>query len=186
MKSMIQKSLINILKETFKLDWQGIHGLSHWARVRVNGLLIARQNGADPRVIELFAFFHDSQRQADWDDDEHGQRAAVFVDSLSCQLLGIDQQQKQLLKQACADHSKGFTQADVTVQTCWDADRLDLARAGHRPSVDKLCTNVAKQTEFIEQAYQRANYQYMKLSHEGHNSITQDACEFTTGCPAKA
>ena len=155
---MISQELIRLIKQTFQLNWQGVHGLPHWARVRVNGLLIARQNGANARVVELFAFLHDVKREAEFNDPDHGVRAAYFVNTLANDLLEINDQEKELLSYACEYHSRGLVEGDVTIQTCWDADRLDLGRGGLRPSIDKLCTEIAKQPEFFEQAYQRAIY----------------------------
>ena len=48
---MISPELIHIIKTTFQLNWKGVHGLPHWARVRVNGLLIAKDNGANQRAV---------------------------------------------------------------------------------------------------------------------------------------
>ncbi len=162
---MISPALIQLIRSTFQLDWQGVHGVSHWARVRINGLLIARHNQANQRVIELFAFLHDSQRQADFNDPEHGQRAAEFIKSLPRELLLINAHEQQLLMHACADHSKGFVIAEPTIGACWDADRLDLGRGGLRPEVNKLCTAIARQPAFFEQAYQRAVYQHRRHSN---------------------
>jgi uncharacterized protein len=50
-----------------------------------------------------------------------------------------------LLYHACAFHTDGLTDGDPTVQTCWDADRLDLPRAGIHPSPERLCTPAAQQ-----------------------------------------
>ena len=50
----------------------------------------------------------------------------------------------------------GFIEADITVQTCWDSDRLDLGRVGIKPMADKLCTKVAKKNEVIEAAHRRS------------------------------
>jgi len=157
---MISRELIQLIDETFQLNWLGVHGVSHWARVRINGLLMAKQNGANLRVVELFAFLHDSKRQADFNDPDHGERAAEFIKYLPNDLLSINAQEKELLMLACADHSKGFVDGDVTVRTCWDADRLDLGRGGQRPDSRKLCTDIARQPEFLEKAYQRATYQH--------------------------
>lgn len=66
--------LIRVLRETFRLDWNGIHGASHWARVRDNGLKLAPLTGARVDVIEYFAFLHDSCRISDRGDPGHGQR----------------------------------------------------------------------------------------------------------------
>lgn len=157
---MISRALIQLIKETFQLNWKGVHGVSHWARVRVNGLLMAKINGANPRVVELFAFLHDVKREADFNDPLHGERAAQFIALLSNELLAINDAEKELLMHACKDHSKGLVDGDLTVRTCWDADRLDLGRGGQRPDTNKLCTDIGKQPAFFEQAYLRATYQH--------------------------
>ena len=46
--------------------------------------------------------------------------------------------------------------ADITVQTCWDADRLDLGRVGIRPHPKYLCTAVAKGAGVLQGAYLRS------------------------------
>jgi len=72
-------ALIQIIREQFALDWYGIHGASPWARVRENGFRIAEVTGADPKIVELFAFLHDSKRinyRTDW---QHGARASLFA-----------------------------------------------------------------------------------------------------------
>ena len=94
---MISKELILLLKEIFKLDWYGIHGVSHWTRVRVNGLLIANENQANKKIVELFAFLHDSKRQSEYKDSEHGLRAANFVRSIPEKFLGLNKAEKELL-----------------------------------------------------------------------------------------
>lgn len=60
------------------MDWNGIHGNSHWFRVRENGLLIAGENNATPKVVELFAFTHDCRRENDGIDPQHGKRASQY------------------------------------------------------------------------------------------------------------
>lgn len=39
-------SLIRIIREQYQLPWDGIHGVSHWARVLENGLRLAPLTGA--------------------------------------------------------------------------------------------------------------------------------------------
>ncbi len=68
--------------------------------------------------------------------------------------------ERLLLVTACRDHSDGFTRADVTVQTCWDADRLDLGRVGMRPDPGRLCTEAAREPGGIEDAYQRSRFHH--------------------------
>ena len=55
----------------------------------------------------------------------------------------------ELLRLACARHTDGWLEADVTVQTCWDADRLDLPRAGVRVRPERLCTAAARDPAVI-------------------------------------
>jgi len=157
---MINKNLITLLKDTFQLDWHGIHGASHWARVRINGLKIARHNQANKRVIELFAFFHDVKREDDFSDIGHGYRASQFIKTLSTDFLGITDNEKDLLCIACENHSysKSSFKADITIFTCLDADRLDLGRVGIIPHPGHLYTTIAKDKAFINQAYKRSIY----------------------------
>ena len=71
--TMISKPIIDLLRATFCLNWDGIHGASHWSRVRINGMMIAKDNGANQKVVELFAFFHDSMRENDAEEvDSNG------------------------------------------------------------------------------------------------------------------
>lgn len=79
---MIASNLINAIRNSYQLDWHGIHGVAHWARVRDIGLRLSEKTGANTRVVELFAFLHDSCRLNDNHDPQHGNRAASFAKSL--------------------------------------------------------------------------------------------------------
>lgn len=157
---ILTPELIAHVRSEFQLDWRGIHGVAHWARVRHNGLTLARDTGADVRVVELFAFLHDVRREHDGHDVGHGERAAELARELGGRLFELDRPARRLLETACRDHSDGYTRADPTVQTCWDADRLDLGRVGVRPKAEYLCTEAARNAEILEAAYRRsvANY----------------------------
>ena len=142
------------IRSQFRLDWTGIHGAAHWARVRYHGVWLARQLDADLRIPSLFAVLHDSQRQNDEHDPEHGPRAAEYAAWVRRRgLFELDDAAFELLQIACTGHSDGHTQADVSVQVCWDADRLDLGRVGTYPDSRRLCTNPAKQAGVIERAW---------------------------------
>lgn len=154
---MISKELIRTLRQEFRLDWMGIHGAPHWSRVRENGLRLAGMNGAKPEVVELFAFLHDSRRVDDGADPGHGRRAVGLALSLRGTLVTLSDEDFDLLAYACTHHSSGMTEADITVQTCWDADRLDLGRVGIMPRAIYLCTPAAKDPSFIEWAYLRSH-----------------------------
>ena len=122
----------------------------------MNGLRLARENGANLQVVELFAFLHDARRQDDGRDRAHGQRAAELVAELDGRFFELSSSERLLLETACREHSDGGLRADVTVQTCWDADRLDLGRIGIRPAPERLCTPQARRREFIQDCYRRS------------------------------
>ena len=154
--SFVSSALIAHIKEQFLLDWHGVHGISHWARVQVIGRRLAKHSGANLNVVELFSFLHDSQRQSEGTDPEHGLRAAQWIASLNGRFFTLEDEELQLLQTACEDHSKGYTDADITVCTCWDADRLDLGRVGIKPDPAHLCTDIARDKSTIEWAFGRS------------------------------
>ncbi len=153
---IITPALLQTLRQEYRLDWHGVHGYAHWLRVRQNGLRLAELTGANPRVVELFAFLHDICRQNDIVDPGHGQRAADFAAGLPDVRRLLTPAELDLLRQACAGHTRGETQADLTVQVCWDADRLDLGRIGIHPDPRFLCTEAARQPEIIAWAHRRS------------------------------
>lgn len=119
------------------------HGPGHWARVRSNALAVARSMGIDPLIPTLFALIHDSQRADDYQDIDHGERAAHWARSHPS-LSFLTKQQRDTLAQACSGHSQGSTEAPDIVKACWDADRLDLGRVGITPDPALMCTNHGK------------------------------------------
>ena len=142
---LISPRLIEAVRAKYRLAWSGIHGVSHWARVRKVGLQLAEITGARPDVVELFAFLHDSCRHGDGRDPEHGRRAVEFARQLRGECFSLDDHGFALLCEAMEFHNQGLIDADVTVQTCWDADRLDLVRVGIQPEAERLCTDAARQ-----------------------------------------
>jgi uncharacterized protein len=143
-------------KQRFVLDLHGIHGVPHWQRVRENGLRIAKHSGADRLIVELFAYLHDCCREDDRSDPGHGERAADFTASLRGTLIHLSEEDFALLHEAIRDHELGLTKGDITVLTCWDADRLDLGRVRRRPNPSYLCTEYARRKDTIEWAYKRS------------------------------
>lgn len=151
-------TVVRAVLADYALPWDGIHGVGHWARVLENGLRLAEVTGADVEVIQLFAVLHDSKRQNESSDLGHGVRGTEFASQLHGTIFDVTDAQFALLAQACADHTNGLTEADITIQTCWDADRLDLGRVGMQPEPTKLCTDAAKLPEFIKWADGRAAF----------------------------
>ena len=153
---MISDALLDLVRSTFALPLSGIHGQAHWRRVYENGRRLAEQTGADAHIVGLFAYLHDSRRLGDGWDRDHGRRAAELVRSLNDDLLALSDDDLDTLTYACTYHSDGLIQASVTVQTCWDSDRLDLGRIGVRPDPCRLCTPAAQDPATIEWAWSRS------------------------------
>jgi uncharacterized protein len=153
---MISAELVRAILEGYRLPWDGFHGVTHWARVLENGLRLAAVTGARVRVVELFAVFHDARRISEDSDPGHGRRGADLAASLRGRLFDLNDEEFALLEVACADHTEGLTEGDITVQTCWDADRLDLGRVGITPHPAYLCTDCGKADEVIRWADDRA------------------------------
>jgi uncharacterized protein len=153
---MVSQTLLELVRRTFALPLGSIHGEAHWQRVYDNGQLLAERTGAEARIVELFAYLHDSRRLDDGWDRDHGRRAAELVRSLNGSLLALSEGELDSLAYACAYHSDGLVEASVTVQTCWDADRLDLGRIGVRPDPCRLCTPAAQDPAMIEWAWSRS------------------------------
>ena len=129
-----RKGLLAHIRQQFQINWHGTHGASHWSRVLHHGKHIGCQTGADPLIIELFAFLHDSCRWDEYCDPDHGPRAAEFTHGLNGRFFNLTGKQLDDLCFAIRHHSGGDVSTNVTVQTCWDADRLDLWRVGITPS----------------------------------------------------
>jgi uncharacterized protein len=157
----ISTNLIKSILFEYKLPWDGIHGITHWARVLENGLTLAEKNGADPEITALFAVFHDCKRQNESRDDGHGKRGGDFAFSLRGRLLNLNDNKFDLLYYACASHTSGKTEAEITVRTCWDSDRLDLNRVKIKTDPEKLCTKEAKNQDFLTWASKRAKDRFI-------------------------
>lgn len=152
MASRIRRIPIEIMAKIlagYELPVMGIHGIAHWGRVLETGWQLAESTGADTDVVRWFAVFHDARRRNDGIDPDHGRRGAELAGRLRSR-LDLTEGQFRLLQHACVHHTDGQTEGDVTVQTCWDADRLDLWRVGITPHVAWLCTSAARDPDLRE------------------------------------
>ena len=156
MRGIISNELIWAIKDQLQINWTGIHGVSHLARVYENGLHLAESTGANKRVVQLFAVFHDSRRCNESWDPEHGPRGAELAESWRGKYFEVSDDDFDLLFTSCSLHTKAKTHTDITIQTCFDADRLDLGRVGKTPDPHLLCTDAARDLKTIEWAMQRS------------------------------
>ena len=162
-----KQGMIAAIREQFKISWHGIHGANHWARVLHHGITIGTERSADLLVIELFAFLHDSQRHSDGGDYYHGKRGAEYARSLNTVYFELTAPRIDALCEAIEHHSGGKVHDHATIQTCWDADRLDLGRVSITPSPKFLSQEAVKH---IDEAYRwsrehrnRADYRELEL-----------------------
>ena len=125
-----------------------LHGERHWRNVERNGLGIAKAVGADETIVRLFAIFHDCKRINEDIDVGHGHRATEFIRSLAKSFLSLAKSDIEKLCYACSSHTDTIHSDDITIATCWDADRLDLPRVGKMPNVNCLNTEEAKKIAF--------------------------------------
>lgn len=153
--SNIKIELLAEIKSRYRLNWYGTHGIIHWSRVYENGIKLSTQSGVNPKVVQLFSIFHDSRRKNEHTDPNHGNRGAQLAIEFRDQ-LPITDDEFQLLVTACSLHTDADNHHNITVQACFDSDRLDLGRTGNYPDPRLLCTGMAKQTETIEWAYERS------------------------------
>jgi uncharacterized protein len=135
------------LLRQFKLYGRTAHGPDHWDKVDRNAVELCRRiPEADLLVARWFAIFHDSCRQDEGSDPEHGHRAADLVTRMyrDGKIQGLMDDQFVKLEFACRHHNGSGPVDDPTIGVCFDADRLDLLRVGIVPKPGLLSTQAAK------------------------------------------
>ncbi len=137
-------ALEDFIYENRLIDDRSVHGLRHWHQVEANGLLLSRETLADRTVVRLFALFHDSRRVSDGYDEEHGRLGADFARKLVGKRFALDKARLEKLLHACENHTTEHSSGDATIDTCYDADRLDLGRVGIVPAPRKMATAFGK------------------------------------------
>ena len=139
---------ITEIKQFAETGWTlgDTHGLPHWQRVERNGVLLSTENGAvrdgvNIKVVRAFAYLHDKCRVDDWEDLEHGVRAADMLSGIRNSILkDFTDEEVALLDKACRFHTIKHRTGVPTIDVCFDADRLDLGRVGITPNPMKMAT----------------------------------------------
>lgn len=131
---------------TLNVTQSRLHGLDHWFRIWKNAqFLTGQDHSADLEVVALYALFHDSMRVNDGADHGHGLRGYKLWERIYAR-TGLEEymsmKQRELLFEACAEHSEGRRSTDSTIAVCWDADRMDLHRKGIWPDPRYMSTQV--------------------------------------------
>jgi uncharacterized protein len=138
----MEELIFKVIKEA-KLANSSIHGVGHWQRVERNGVYLCQFNHANIDVVRLFALFHDSKREDDYRDLEHGPRAEVYLRGIK-DLVPLEPDHFEDLCIACRTHTVGKIPENETIATCWDSDRLEIGRVGIQPSEKFLINQEAK------------------------------------------
>ena len=113
LKEKLPKSDIREVRKFALNDWElgETHGLSHWQRVKRNGILLSTNNGCirkdiNIKVVRFFAYLHDKCRMNDWADMEHGVRAADMLSTIKETILkDFTDEEVSLLEKACRYHT---------------------------------------------------------------------------------
>jgi uncharacterized protein len=155
------KSILEYVLRDYSLPITGFHGVAHWARVLENGLKLQEETNATIEVVQLFAVLHDCRRVNEDTDPDHGPRAADLAIKLNGSLFTLPPAELDRLYNACYYHTHARTHPDITVQNCFDADRLDLGRVGIKPSRKYLSTEIAKREDIMTWSNDRAVRQFV-------------------------
>lgn len=121
------------------LDEQPIrdtYGFSHGQRVANNCNLLATP-GANRVVMYLFAFLHDTFRNEGESKIEYGVQSSEKLKGMRKVLLkNISDNEFDLLQETFRAHSAKMRTGNPTIDTCLDANRLDVIRRGADIYVD--------------------------------------------------
>ncbi len=144
-----KSEILKIVKRDFQINFYGDHGIYHWERVYINTQILAKHYGIKSDVFELFALLHDSKREDEYKDIEHGKRAEEFArDLINKGLIELNDIDTKRLIYACKNHTlpeqSNPLYEDLIVQICFDSDRLDIGRVGITPERKYLFTKYAK------------------------------------------
>lgn len=123
------------------------HGPDHWRDVARIGLHIVEANPeAHAPTVFLFAALHDTQREDEFEDPEHGRRAWKLAGQMWTEgiidKVTMGELHMPVLCAALIGHDNGGIHANDTIAACWDADRLTIARVGKVPSLEFMSSPV--------------------------------------------
>ena len=75
-------------------------------------------------------------------DINHGKRASRLIDTIRhTKLQNMTDEQIAKLKKACELHTIDHRTGDLTIDICFDADRMDLLRVWNRPLPHRMATH---------------------------------------------
>ena len=124
------EKIIEDIRRYVHAQWTlgALHGVRHWDRVYENGQKLLTSD-VNPLVVGLFAYLHDSCRMDDGMDLCHGERAAVWIDTLrNTYLKDVSDEEIGLLKEAFK--VKATEGVDVLLEEflCRNLEVIDILR----------------------------------------------------------
>jgi len=144
------EKLFQLICDNYALNLKGIHGIKHWVQVYKNTQFLANAYAIRSDVFMLFALLHDSKREDEYEDRDHGIRAAGSIkDYIQDGVVDLSEEDEARLFYACSNHThadkNNTLYHDLVVQICLDADKLDIGRVGVIPDESHFLTDVAKE-----------------------------------------
>ena len=161
---MINQEVFNLLQKKSLFFDSPVHGINHWKTVERNAHYLAGFNNADTEVLSYFAYFHDCMRENESRDKGHGPRAASFAKKHR-DLIPLNDIQFKQLTDACKGHTYGERPDCITINTCWDADRLDLLRVGIIPDANRLYNEEAKRIANEDDFLMLSEFKFINLNN---------------------
>lgn len=135
------EKLIAAVEEESSFKDSHYHGNQHWRCVSLVGSRLAKQENLNPLLPFLFGLFHDSMRENDDRDPDHGERGGqLALEMYERGLLPISQEMLSKLVYACNNHTSSPATYDPHAGVCYDADRLNLWRVGTQPHKNYIST----------------------------------------------
>lgn len=134
--------------EDYVSTWE--HGFLHSKYVEAFGLIMVEEYAkenivVDKDVVQWFAYLHDSMSKDKKYDPKHGEKAASYIDEIRNDYLqDLSEIQIVKLKKACTLHSTIISTGDITIDVCFDADRLDSPKFGRVTDIEKMATRIGK------------------------------------------
>ena len=158
-----------------------IHGVDHWDRVSNFGQILFHEE-ADVDVIMAFAYLHDSERENNAEDPDHGLRASKLIDAIrTTELKELNDEQIEKLKRACELHTIQHSTGDPTIDICFDADRMDLLRVGIMPLPERMATKQGAEMvgnphykELYYQFFEKNNYTVERIERKMEVKIQEN------------
>ena len=116
----------------------------HSTRVEAFGLLLMQAyTFVDADVVKWFAYLHDFTKMKM--SVGHGESAADYIKTIRHTILSdLSDSQIVTLQMACALHMTTRETEDMTINVCFDADRLDIQRHGIATDPQKMATDLGK------------------------------------------